>query len=43
VLLLLEIAPADAVPVPPKPLSPGAQMLKNRTEKTSPSAQARRA
>ncbi len=33
VLLLFEIAPADAVPAPPKPLSAGAQMLKNRIEK----------
>jgi 23S rRNA (guanine2445-N2)-methyltransferase / 23S rRNA (guanine2069-N7)-methyltransferase len=33
VLLLFDIAQADAVPVPPKPLSDGAQMLKNRVEK----------
>ena len=33
VLLLFEVAPADAIAAPPKPLSPGAQMLKNRIEK----------
>lgn len=33
VLLLFEIAPADAVPAPPRPLSSGAQMLNNRIEK----------
>ncbi|HEY2396135.1 MAG TPA: bifunctional 23S rRNA (guanine(2069)-N(7))-methyltransferase RlmK/23S rRNA (guanine(2445)-N(2))-methyltransferase RlmL [Rudaea sp.] len=33
VLLLFDIAPADAAPMPPKPLSDGAQMLKNRIEK----------
>jgi 23S rRNA (guanine2445-N2)-methyltransferase / 23S rRNA (guanine2069-N7)-methyltransferase len=34
VLLLFDITSADAVPVQPKPLSPGAQMLKNRIEKS---------
>jgi len=33
VLLLFDIAPADAVPAAAKPLSPGALMLKNRIEK----------
>jgi 23S rRNA (guanine2445-N2)-methyltransferase / 23S rRNA (guanine2069-N7)-methyltransferase len=34
VLLLFDINAADAAPAPPKPLSSGAQMLKNRIEKT---------
>ncbi|PWK92675.1 bifunctional 23S rRNA (guanine(2069)-N(7))-methyltransferase RlmK/23S rRNA (guanine(2445)-N(2))-methyltransferase RlmL [Fulvimonas soli] len=34
VLLLFEIRPQDAAPRERKPLSPGAQMLKNRLEKT---------
>jgi len=33
VLLLFDIAAADAVPMAPKPLSDGARMLKNRIEK----------
>jgi 23S rRNA (guanine2445-N2)-methyltransferase / 23S rRNA (guanine2069-N7)-methyltransferase len=34
VLLTFDVRAADAVPAPPRPLSPGAQMLRNRIDKT---------